>query len=30
MAQKSSGTISYEQFVKKSESDERGVMQELS
>ena len=30
MAQKSNGTISYEQFVKKSESNERGVMQELS
>lgn len=30
MAQKSNGTISYEQFVKKSESNEKGVMQELS
>ncbi len=30
MAQKSNGTISYEQFVKKSESNEKGVMQELA
>ncbi len=30
MAQKSNRTISYEQFVKKSESNEKGVMQELA
>lgn len=30
MAQKSSGTMTYEQFVKKSESDEKGTMQDLS
>lgn len=30
MAQKGNGTMTYEQFVKKSESDERGTMQELS
>ncbi len=30
MAQKSSGTMTYEQFVKKSECDEKGTMQELS
>lgn len=30
MAQKEIGTMTYEQFVKKSESDEKGVMRELS
>ena len=30
MAQKGNGTMTYEQFVKKSESNEKGVMQELS
>lgn len=30
MAQKGNGTMTYEQFVKKSESDERGTMRELS
>ena len=30
MAQKGNGTMTYEQFVKKSESDEKGTMQELS
>lgn len=30
MAQKGNGTMTYEQFVKKSESDEKGAMQELS
>lgn len=30
MAQKENGTMTYEQFVKKSESDEKGVMRELS
>lgn len=30
MAQKGNGTMAYEQFVKKSESDERGTMRELS
>ena len=30
MAQKGSGTMTYEQFVKKSECDEKGTMQELS
>lgn len=28
--QEENGTMTYEQFVKKSESDEKGVMQELS
>lgn len=30
MAQKSSGTMTYEQFVKKSESGEKGTLRELS
>lgn len=30
MAQKENETMTYEQFVKKSESDEKGVMRELS
>ncbi len=30
MAQKPNGIMTYEQFVKKSESDEKGTMQELS
>lgn len=30
MAQKGNGTMTYEQFRKKSDSDEKGVMQELS
>lgn len=30
MAQKGNGTMTYEQFVKKSESDERGTMLEVS